>query len=81
MPLWRKSLHEKNGYFNEKYTSAGDLEFWLRCIRNGSTFKRIPEILGTYYHNPHGLSTSPANHARKIKEEREIFTEYQEVFQ
>ena len=30
MPMWRKSLHDKYGYFDEQFHSAGDYEFWLR---------------------------------------------------
>ena len=79
MPLWKKSLHEKNGMFNEKYTSAGDLEFWLRCVKSGSEFIRLNVLLGLYYFNPQGLSTSPENHSRKTKEEKEVFDQYEEL--
>ena len=81
MPLWRKSLHEKNGYFNKEYFSAGDLEFWLRCVDSGSEFKRIPQILGLYYFNPKGVSTNPENNEKKIKEEQKILMQYSEMFQ
>ena len=80
MPLWRRSLHEKNGYFDESYSSAGDLEFWLRCVKNGSEFKRVPQILGVYFFNPVGLSTSQANHYKKTNEEKSILNEYRELF-
>ena len=56
-PLWRKSLHNKYGYFRSEFKAAGDYEFWLRI---GKTEKlvRLPEVLGLYYFNPQGLSTS-----------------------
>ncbi|OCR01907.1 hypothetical protein BCD67_05330 [Oscillatoriales cyanobacterium USR001] len=56
-PLWRKSLHNKYGYFRYEFKAAGDYEFWLRI---GKTEKlvRLPEVLGLYYFNPQGLSTS-----------------------
>jgi glycosyltransferase involved in cell wall biosynthesis/ubiquinone/menaquinone biosynthesis C-methylase UbiE len=56
-PLWRKSLHKKYGYFRSEFKAAGDYEFWLRI---GKTEKlvRLPEVLGLYYFNPQGLSTS-----------------------
>ena len=30
MPVWRKSVHEEFGYFNESFISSGDREFWCR---------------------------------------------------
>ena len=80
MPLWKKSLHDINGMFDETYTSAGDLEFWLRCVKNGSEFIRHNVVLGLYYFNPEGLSTSSKNHERKVKEEQKVFHQYAEVF-
>jgi|TARA_R110000824_G_scaffold125178_3_gene284130 hypothetical protein len=80
MPLWRRSLHQKNGMFDDSLTSAGDLEFWLRCIKNKSEFVRLNAVLGLYYFNPDGLSTSPQNHHRKIKEEQKVFDEYKDLF-
>jgi glycosyltransferase involved in cell wall biosynthesis len=56
-PMWRKSMHEKYGYFDESYKSAGDYEMWIRAVQNGAQFKRVPKILGFYYFNPKGLST------------------------
>ena len=53
-PMWRKSLHEKYGYFRSEFTSAGDYEFWLR-IGKTENIVRLPEILGLYYNNKQGL--------------------------
>ncbi|HOK65214.1 MAG TPA: glycosyltransferase [Anaerohalosphaeraceae bacterium] len=50
-PMWRKSLHEELGYFDESLTVAGDWDFWLR-IAARYPFKRVPEFLGIYYNNP-----------------------------
>ena len=46
MPLWRKSIHQKCGKFNEELKFAGDWDFWLRAVRQGSRFKKIQEVLG-----------------------------------
>ncbi|MCA2690960.1 MULTISPECIES: glycosyltransferase [unclassified Microcystis] len=54
-PMWRKSLHEKYGYFREEFKCAGDYEFWLRIGSQGEQMRLIPEILGLYYFNPKGL--------------------------
>jgi glycosyltransferase involved in cell wall biosynthesis len=29
-PMWRKSVHDQYGFFDETFTSSGDWEFWLR---------------------------------------------------
>jgi glycosyltransferase involved in cell wall biosynthesis len=79
-PMWRKDLHEKNGYFNAKYKSAGDWDFWLKCSFEGSKFKKIDEPLGIYYFNPKGVSTNKETEASKKKEEFEVFKKYQKVF-
>lgn len=52
MPVWRKSLHEKYGYFNEiEYGTSADWEYWLRCLSQGEKFKLIKEPLGIYLEN------------------------------
>ena len=75
-PMWRMSYHVRYGYFDEKYRSAGDWEFWLRGASQGSQFKKINEILGLYYFNPTGMSTNPDNFAWKRVEEQEVFEKY-----
>ena len=78
-PLWRASLHEKYGKFDEKYGSAGDWEMWLRAASQGSKFKKIESILGLYYFNPKGISTNPENFDWKQKEESEIYEKYMDL--
>ena len=78
-PMWRKSYHEKYGYFDDKYRSAGDWEMWLRGASQGSKFKKIHNILGLYYFNPKGISTNPENFSWKDKEEKEIFMKYSKI--
>jgi hypothetical protein len=81
MPMWRKSLHDKNGMFEEKYKSAADWEFWLRCSFDGSKYlKYTSQPLGLYYFNPNGLSTNPENDIWKRKEEKEVFKKYMNMF-
>ncbi len=75
-PMWRKTLHDKYGFFNEEYKSASDWEFWLRCSFEGSKFQKLDEILGIYYFNPIGMSTNPEHNEWKRKEEKEIFVKY-----
>jgi hypothetical protein len=65
--------------FDESYRYAGDWEFWLRCVRSGSSFMRSKEVLGCYYFNPNGLSTSVSNEEKKHKEERKVFDMYRDM--
>jgi len=80
-PMWRKSLHQKNGFFNQKYRSAADWDLWLRCAFNGAKYLKHPEILGVYYYNPTGVSTNPEHDSWKKEEEKEIWTVYRKKLQ
>ena len=80
-PMWRRSVHDKHGYFNQYYKSAGDWDFWLRCAFGGSKFKKCSEVLGVYYFNPTGMSTNPAHDSWKKEHEREIFQNYLTLLQ
>jgi glycosyltransferase involved in cell wall biosynthesis/ADP-heptose:LPS heptosyltransferase len=59
-PMWRKSLHDELGGFDETLTCAGDWEFWLRAAQKHN-FKHIQETLGLYYRNENGIE-----HGQKI---------------
>jgi glycosyltransferase involved in cell wall biosynthesis len=76
MPMWRKSLHDKFGYFEEKYRSASDWEFWLRCAFSNVKMAKISKPLGLYYFNPKGMSTNSEHNSWKRQEEKEIFKKY-----
>lgn len=53
MPMWRKSVHKKYGYFDEAtYGPVADWAFWLKCSAAGVKFRKISEPLGLYYVNP-----------------------------
>lgn len=76
-PVWRRSLHDTYGYFEEeKYVSGSDWDFWLRCTIGGSQMELIPERLGIYYQNPEGMSTKQENMDRNLKEVRDIRNYY-----
>jgi len=80
-PMWRRSLHDEFGYFNQYYKSAGDWDMWLRCAFGGVKFKKHPDILGVYYFNPTGMSTNPEHDSWKRVHEKEIFQTYLQAYQ
>lgn len=73
-PMWRKSLHGELGYFDILYKSAGDYEFWFRCLAAGKVFYKINDPHVAYYQNPHGLSTSPDS--RGLREALDVHKRY-----
>ncbi len=62
-PMWRKSLHDRYGYFREEFKCSGDYEFWMRIGSQGEKMALIPTILGLYYFNPKGLEHSAPGRA------------------
>jgi glycosyltransferase involved in cell wall biosynthesis len=80
LPMWRRSMTDKVGLFDESLKYAGDWDMWLRCVASGFSFKKVPHDLGLYYMNPEGLSTSADNSVDRLKEESVIFYKYKHVF-
>jgi glycosyltransferase involved in cell wall biosynthesis len=58
-PMWRRELHNELGLFDTTFESAGDWEFWLRCISKNKIFFKINEPHVAYFQNPEGVSTRP----------------------
>jgi len=58
-PMWRRKLHDEVGFFDENYKSAGDYDFWLRCVEAKKVFYKINDPHVVYFVNPQGLSTQP----------------------
>lgn len=73
-PMWRKALHDEVGLFDTSFKSAGDWEFWLRCISRGKNFFKINTPHVVYFQNPEGVSTRPDT--RGIEEARDILRRY-----
>ena len=80
MPVWKKSVHEKIGLFDEKYRYPADWELWLRMVDSGFTFEKINKIVGLYYFNENGLTTSKNTEIEKIQQESEVFFKYKHIF-
>ena len=66
MPLWRRSLHTRFGLFDDSLQTAGDYDFWCRCVAAGALFAHYPDFLGLYYHNSGGLCNS---HTAQVNQE------------
>jgi len=73
-PMWRRGLHDEIGYFDSSYRSAGDYEFWLRCLKFGKLFYKLNDPHVVYFVNPRGLSTRPDT--RGVEEAHRITLEY-----
>jgi hypothetical protein len=78
-PMWRKTMHEKYGFFDETYKHAGDWEMWLRAVKSGAQFLKVPGVYSLFYYNPKGLSTDGSN-PRIAQEERKIYWTYRTLF-
>ncbi|MBU1864567.1 MAG: glycosyltransferase, partial [Candidatus Omnitrophica bacterium] len=72
-PVWRKSIHEKIGYFDESFKVGGDYEFWCRLAQH-YPMKHIRKFLGLYLHNPTGVMN--ANPIVREKERKIIHRRY-----
>ena len=78
MPLWKKSIHEKCGFFDEDGCDfADDWDMWLRAVNNGSKFKKTNKIVGLYLKG--GRSQQDKN-IKQAKEEAKIFYKYSHLF-
>ncbi len=60
-PMWRKSMHERYGFFDANLKFVGAWQMWLRAVSFGSKFKKIPGNYLLHYINPDGLFYKSAN--------------------
>lgn len=76
LPMWRKSVHDRFGYFDSSYKICADYEMWLRAAKNGARFLKIDGLTGTYYRNPSGISSSSDGVRRGLAEIEQIRAKY-----
>ena len=79
MPLWKKSLHDRFGYFDENYKTASDGDFWLRCAAGGAKITMVNHPVGLYYENPTGRSTNPETLEEMINEVISMRNKYRNI--
>jgi len=53
-PMWRRSVHDVYGFFDESLISSGDYEFWLR-ISQTHDFFHLKMPLGLYHDRPDSI--------------------------
>jgi glycosyltransferase involved in cell wall biosynthesis len=59
-PMWRKSVHETIGYFDEQFICVSDFDFQIRVAMHFE-FRCVPQSLGTYLENdPNKISSNRA---------------------
>jgi glycosyltransferase involved in cell wall biosynthesis len=47
-PMWRRSVHDDIGYFDEQFVALGDQDFWLRLAERHKLLS-VPDFTGLYY--------------------------------
>jgi hypothetical protein len=74
-PLWKKSLHDKVGYFDyENFNTIGDWEMWIRFAKAGAKFQLIPEVLCLYL--DHDNTVSQRQQDKVVKEKQRLIEKY-----
>jgi GT2 family glycosyltransferase len=76
MPLWKKSIHDRYGFFDESYKSCSDGDMWLKAASMGAKLKLINHPIGLYYQNPNGRSTNKKNLKEMIEEVNDMRKKY-----
>ena len=70
MPMWRRSLHDRFGMFDESMVVSGDYDFWMRCYKGGAKFAHIDETVGLYWWRADSLEHR--NKALRKREDMQI---------
>jgi len=78
MPMWRKRLHEKVGFFDEvNHDFSDDWDLWLRAVNNNCVFKKVEQVVGLYME---GGRSQWENNVEQRREEAKIFFKNAHVF-
>lgn len=70
-PVWRRSLHEKYGYF-EDFQIISDAMMWQKWRRGGEKFLQVKEDLVLYYNNPKSLERRHCPHSNMPLKKAEL---------
>lgn len=75
-PMWKRSLHDEFGYFNETLRFAADYDMWLRAAEGGVKMQKINETLGLYYRNPCGVSSKEETLKEAVMQVNQLKMQY-----
>jgi glycosyltransferase involved in cell wall biosynthesis len=64
--------------FNQKYKVAGDIDFWIKNLKNNPHYHYLDEIFGYYRLDKRGISQSTKGLIRGLKEMLEIGKEHKQ---
>jgi GT2 family glycosyltransferase len=71
--MWRKSIHQSVGYYDEQFRSSGDFDFQIRTAMRYPLVK-VEQPLGVYLENqPHKISSSSST---QILENNIVYLRY-----
>jgi len=74
-PLWRRSLHTRFGYFDERYRSAADYEFWLRVSRFHNMY-HVPLFLVLCFKCKESVSAGLLAHLEFLQIQKEYLSKF-----
>jgi glycosyltransferase involved in cell wall biosynthesis len=78
MPMWRKRLHEKCGFFDEiNHDFSDDWDLWLRAVNAGCVFEKVNRVVGLYME---GGRSQWNDNADQRREEAKIFFKNSHIF-
>jgi hypothetical protein len=73
MPVWRRELHQKYGFFNEaRGGPTADLEFWLRCAKHGEVYRNLNTPKGLYYYSDKTTYSARKEHTMQCISEHHV---------
>jgi glycosyltransferase involved in cell wall biosynthesis len=64
-PMWRKSVHNILGHFDETYKICGDWDFWCKAMEAHLPIGTTPGAYVLFYSHPEALSFPGENHTRE----------------
>lgn len=77
--IFKRSLFEKIGMYDDSYKIAADFEFYVRAFRNGAKFRYVDQLVSVFSYG--GISTSSENKKLTHDEREQILAKHFSVTQ